>query len=539
MSLVKIATVTIVIALTASATLGQQPTTAPEDVLERAITLNDAEGAEATLAFLEAEQARSDLAPPAKALLGALLLAAERPGEAYVLLDPLSRLDQAPPAVLYNTWRAAALGGFGDERLALLERASAADPISPAARELGLIRGRQGRLQEAYILLAPWARAHPDDIEARLAAAHSALQLNRIPDAEELLSDLPQEIPQVRLLWGKILFHRGDPYGALATLKALGDGSDLSPVLDRDRRQTMANAHIAVGQGAQAVELLQQRAGEDAGLVLVLTRAYSQSGDVAAALETIRPLGQAAIEESSAFGTQLAADLLHEYGRQLNANGAQTEAVTPLELAAGLDPDNEKIFQALGQALAVAGRPEEATAALERFNQLARSAVPATVQQSALERDVEDPTGGQLREALTLLGKDQPAKALEIVRTEQRMVPDDPRIMIVEAQILLFLDLHDEALFAADRAVEMAPEFADGYYQRGVVLMGMQRLEEAEIAYRKALEIASAHTPAMNDLAVLLIFQNRHDEARQLLERVLELDPDDRLAARNLDGLND
>ncbi len=69
--------------------------------------------------------------------------------------------------------------------------------------------------------------------------------------------------------------------------------------------------------------------------------------------------------------------------------------------------------------------------------------------------------------------------------------------------------------------------------------MGQQRLEEAEGAFRKALELAPAHAPTMNDLAVLLMLQSRPDEARLLLERALELNPDDPLAAENLAALGD
>ena len=42
----------------------------------------------------------------------------------------------------------------------------------------------------------------------------------------------------------------------------------------------------------------------------------------------------------------------------------------------------------------------------------------------------------------------------------------------------------------------------------------------------------------MNDLAVLLIDRGETAEARQLLERVLELNPDDPVAAANLAHLD-
>jgi tetratricopeptide (TPR) repeat protein len=513
---------------------GSGTTLAQDDVLQRAITINDSEGPAATLQFLEAEQAKTDLPPPAKALLGALLLADRRGAEAYELLEPISRLEQAPPAVLFNTWRAAAMSGKGMERIDLLERAAEIDPVSPAARQLGLLRGSQDRLEEAYLLLAPWSRANPEDTEARLAAAHSALQLRRIPEAEELLSDLPQEIPQVRLLWGKILFHRGDPYGALSTLQALGDGTDLPAGMDRDRRQTMANAYIAVGQGGEAAALLEGRVENDPGLRLVLSTAQSQSGDVTAALETIRPLAVAVLDGSTQVSADTAAGALLEYGQLLNSTGSQIDAIEPLQRAAEIDPGNERIWQSLGQSLAVAGRREEATEALARFNELAQNAVPSTVQQTTLERDIDDPTGGRLREALVLAGKDRAAEGLEMARSERRMAPGDPRVPLVESQILMLLNLQENALAAANDSVGIAPNYPDAQYQRAVVLMGMQRLQPAEEAFRQVLSLAPEHTPAMNDLAVLLMYLDRNEEARRLLQRALAINPDDQLAASNL-----
>lgn len=523
----------VTVTLTPTLALAQEAGTNPE-ILDQAIALNDAEGPAATLEFLENAQAEADLPLPAKALLGALLLAAGRAGDAYAILEPLSRLEDAPPALLFNAWRAAAATGQGPARVDLLERAAQLDPISPAARELGLIRGRQGRLQEAYVLLGGWARAFPNDVEARLAAAHSALQLRRVPEAEGFLSDLPQEIPQVRLLLGKILFHRGDPYGAVATLSALGDGSELPPGMDLDRRKTLANAYIAIGQGAEAADLLADYAGDDPGMILVLVRAQAQSGDVAAALETIRPIAETVQQDPSQVSPELGAGILLQYGRQLIATGSHEAAVAPLQVATTLQPDNEMIWQPLGQALAVAGRREEATAALERFNALAQNAVPETVQQAQLERDVDDPTGRQLREALKLAGRDRPAEGLEVARNERLLSPGDPRVPMVESQILVRLDLLQDALVAAQDAIDLAPDYADTYYQRAVVLMSLQRLDAAESDFRKAIELAADHVAAMNDLAVLLMYQERNDEARQLLEKVLELSPDDALAASNL-----
>jgi Flp pilus assembly protein TadD len=255
-------------------------------------------------------------------------------------------------------------------------------------------------------------------------------------------------------------------------------------------------------------------------------------------LETLRPLAEAVMGQQLALDDEMAAGTLLDYGRALIATGSHVEAIAPLELASGLDPGNSMIWQSLGQALAVAGRRDEASAALERFSELAQNAVPATVQSTTLEKDVDDPTARQLREALKLAGQGRTAEALDETRRERRMSPGDPRVLLVESRILTMLDQREEALTVATETVEMAPDLADAYYQRGVVLMGLHRLGEAEADFRRSLEIAPGHAPTLNDLAVLLMFLERDDEARELLERALEINPDDSLAKSNLSQLD-
>ena len=67
--------------------------------------------------------------------------------------------------------------------------------------------------------------------------------------------------------------------------------------------------------------------------------------------------------------------------------------------------------------------------------------------------------------------------------------------------------------------------------------MALQRFSSAEQDFRKALQIQPRHLPAMNDLAVLLIQVNKKHEAQKLLEQVLQINPQDQMAAANLQQL--
>ena len=206
--------------------------------------------------MLEAlEQEAGQLPGPLQSLQGTLYLETGNPQRALEILVPLCEGPEADPAALYNAARAHLAVGQPEQAMALLERSVRLIPNSVASRDLGLLLAQQGRYREAYRYLRPWAAAAPDDSEARLVAALCAVQLKRPNEAEELLSDLDQSNPRVRLLWGKLLLDKADPYGALATLKPLAENPP--PQMELDVRRTLADAHAAVGQSAEAVELLQ------------------------------------------------------------------------------------------------------------------------------------------------------------------------------------------------------------------------------------------------------------------------------------------
>ncbi len=528
-----ISLITLALAFGAVAT-AQQPASPPADaaVIEEALTRARSEGAEAAIAILEASRSSAGLSDEATSLLGSLLIEVGRGEEALGLLLPLTEGEDANAATLFHAWRAAQQIGRGGELIELLERSVEIDPVSPAGRELGLILGRVGDLRGAYLLLRPWVEAFPDDRAARLGAAVCAVELKRIPEAEALLAELPRELPQVGILWAKVLMERADPWAALATLKALPE--DLPPAMDMDRRRTLALANMSTGQSGEAAKLLEGRVGENPGLALLLSQAQSQSGDVEAALATVTPFAEAVLADSSGWRPELAAGILVDYGRQLIATGRASDALPALEKATELDPNNKLAFQSLGQSLAAAGRREEAQTALARFNELTGTEATPMAKNTEIEAGVDDPTGAQIQAAMRLAGQGRIGEAMQIVQDEQQMSPADPRPLLVEAQFLFQLGRLDDALAVADRALEVSPDNPDCHYQRAVTLMALQKPEEAEAEYRRALEIAETHSPAMNDLAVLLMMQERNDEARGLLERALEINPDDELAAGNL-----
>jgi tetratricopeptide (TPR) repeat protein len=493
------------------------------------------------VALLRPVAAAEDASPQTRAVLGALLLEVGAEQEAYDLLLPMAAEDGAEAAVLYNAGRAAAALGAAEEAVSFLERSLRAEPASPAARELGLLHARAGRYAAAYALLGPWVDADPDDRQATEIAALCAVQLERPVEAETLLARLPQDEPRVQLLWAQVRQLRGDPWGAIALLEPLLE--DTEGGMQRDVRRLLAEAHTTVGNAGAAVTLLEGHIEGDPVMSLQLARAQYQSGDLEAALSILQPLAPPILArvdaEPSSPIPPAAVGMLLEYGKLLAAAGRSADALPFLEAGTRLAPEDRAGWQQLGQALAAAQRPQEAEAAMARFQELLAAAGSDAEREQRQAADLEDPTGRELRRAAALLERQELDAALEIVRREAALAPSDPRPALLESRILLVAGRTDEALALAEALVAALPDNADALYQRGVVRAAPGDIAAAEADLRAALEVGPEHTAAMSDLAVLLANEGEVEEARRLLERVLELRPGDAAATAALASLGD
>ncbi len=513
---------------------GQDATPAPPE-LERAVEHAAAGELAEAIELLEPLAQKPDAAPAVRALLGALLVESGRAEAAHGVLAPMAAAPDADPAVLYNAGRAAAGIGRIEEAEQWLRRSLAIESGTPAARELGIVLARTGRYEEAYPLLKPWAEAAGAGEDLRTIAALCAVQLRRPAEAEAFVQNLPADRPELQLLRAEVKQLRGDPFGAIALLEPLL--ASAPPAMGKDVRRQLAEAYTMTAQAEKAVELLAGQVGDDPRVALQLGTAQYQSGDVDGALATLGPFAEAALARGDEGGDRTGLRLLVEYGRLLVGAGRHADALPYLEAATRLDSEDKRNWQQLGQALAVLGRTEEARQALARFEEIVAREGPVSALEARLERDLEDPTGRELRRASELASAGRFDEALEVLRREALLVPADPRPRLLESRILLQAERHEEALAVAEGLVAALPENADAVYQRGAVRVATRDLAGAEADFRRALELAPEHTAAMSDLAVLLADRGETAEARALLERVLELRPGDPVATANLENL--
>jgi Flp pilus assembly protein TadD len=321
--------------------------------------------------------------------------------------------------------------------------------------------------------------------------------------------------------------------------------------MDLEVRRSLAEAELLAGQPAEAVKLIEGKTAGHPALVLLLARAQRQAGNAAAAAATLKPLADKLPSNADAIGDpRPAAGIAMEYGSLLMNGGHAAEAVPFYQKATVYLPHSADAWKSLARALDAAGRKDEAQKALAQ----ATAAANAPARQAAAApaaaaphgpAPAPAPAGGApepplsegLQKAVQLMGQGQLEPALTAVRQEIA-VSKDPRARMIEVRILLTLRRPEDALKAAEAALATDPTNADYVYLKGASEMALQRFSSAEQDFRKALQLQPRHLPAMDDLAVLLLRLNKKDEARKLLQQVLQINPQDKVAAANLEKLN-
>jgi len=525
----------------------QRALTPLEKSLQEAVKLVSERHTTAAVDKLRAIQKDPAVTPPMLSLIGALYVQLDKPQDALAVLKPLADPEDAEPAVLYNAGQAALMAGQVDVGQVYLTRSVIKEPASPAARELGMLTARRGHLVEAYSMLRPWVLRNPSDTEARLVACNLAVQLERGDDALQLLSGLSESEPAIRLLRGKALVLKKDGPGAVALLKPLLASHPQG--MDLEVRRSLAEAQLLAGQPAEAIKLIDGKTAGRPALVLLLARAQHKAGNAAAAAATLKPLADKLPANANAIGDpRPAAGIAMEYGALLVEAGKPAEAVPFYQKSTGYYPGNPETWKGLARALDAAGRKPEAQKALAQAAEAAKpparpaaaaapAGTPPKAAAAAPAAAAEPPMSPGLQKAMELMGQGKLEPALAAVRQETA-VSKDPRARLTEVKILLSLKRPEEALKAAEAALATAPNSPDYLYLRGVSHMALQHLSSAEQDFRKALLIQPRHLPAMDDLAVLLLRTNKKDEARKLLQQVLQINPQDKVAAANLERLN-
>lgn len=110
-----------------------------------------------------------------------------------------------------------------------------------------------------------------------------------------------------------------------------------------------------------------------------------------------------------------------------------------------------------------------------------------------------------------------------------------------KAEVLKQQRHREKALMEVKTAIEIAPDLAEAWINYGAILLelnGQGSANEAMAAFKKALSLEPDNSVALNNAAVLLIKEGKRDEAKRIFNEILDREPGNESARRNLVNLN-
>lgn len=198
---------------------------------------------------------------------------------------------------------------------------------------------------------------------------------------------------------------------------------------------------------------------------------------------------------------------LSNLGSLMQARGLHTDAVKCYRRAVECQPTDLSLRRSLAVSLQAAEDWEEAE---EQFRRLFAD--------SAAQED-------RINLAYVLARREKLAEAEEIY---QSVLQDQPGFAEIHSSLSY---LHErggkleEALAAADRAIELAPDSAAGWNNRGIALRSLHRLDEAVTAFRKSLESKPDFALAAFNLGSTELLRGNYQDGWRGLERRAETLP--------------
>jgi len=103
--------------------------------------------------------------------------------------------------------------------------------------------------------------------------------------------------------------------------------------------------------------------------------------------------------------------------------------------------------------------------------------------------------------------------------------PNNPRVLQGLGILRFRTGEPDEGERLLKSAIDLDPEYADAYFNLGMMLRNSCRFDEAESLYRKALELDPLHYKALSSLAFILTKKKRFQEANECCIQAIKINP--------------
>jgi predicted O-linked N-acetylglucosamine transferase (SPINDLY family) len=134
-------------------------------------------------------------------------------------------------------------------------------------------------------------------------------------------------------------------------------------------------------------------------------------------------------------------------------------------------------------------------------------------------------------EALHLLGVvaaqiNNPALAAELIGKAIEINPNSALAFNNRGNALQALKRLDDALSSYDKAITLKPDYAEAFNNRGIVLKEVKRLDDALASYDKAITLKPDYAEAFNNRGIALQALKRLDDALSSYDKAIALKPD-------------
>ncbi len=421
---------------------------------------------------------------------------------------------------------------------------STRDPrLARRATELALNERSLDRALQAAQL---WYELAPESTNAAQTVEALWISSNRFEDAEPLVAArltkaraekvLPVTYQQLQAL----LARSTDKPGALAFIERLSQLDERLP-----------EARLAVaGIAAEAKQF--DRAAAEATVAMNLRADDAQTAVTAAQYVQQSTLGAAGAAQLLAGFLEKqpkAVEARFAYARLLAADGKTAPAREQMELALKQEPDSPAILYSMAQLAYQLKQPTVADAYLQRYialpSSVQRDNVPALLflaqiaeEDKQLEKSIgfleQIRSGDQFisalsRRALLMARLKKVEEARQLLRNTNVSTARERNLLTsAEAQVLREVQRYREAFELLDQALLANPDNPELMYDQAMAAEKIDRIEAMETSLRKLIALRPDYAHAYNALGYSLADRNlRLDEAQVLIEKALELSPED------------
>jgi tetratricopeptide (TPR) repeat protein len=168
--------------------------------------------------------------------------------------------------------------------------------------------------------------------------------------------------------------------------------------------------------------------------------------------------------------------------------------------------------------------------------------MPTQIDQKSLTKDKEydndklDETNDIQKQITSILQevdnieKKEGIKPIEVIKSENLQISMKElllKVHILKGNGYYYKNEHNKAIQCYDKAIEIDPNYADAWYNKGVTLYRLgKHNDEAIQCYDKAIEIDPNYADAWYNKGVTLYRLGKHnDEAIQCYDKAIEIDP--------------